>query len=307
MRRFNLFLLALFLLIAVPYYWLLLDNRPGSGPPKPVHIADLRALADSMPGPRPGAMDGEVAGYRSVPRNLFAAGAGLKREPVAVLAWQLHASDGSTVVIDSGLAAPDAAAMGMAHTNPEGQARIERALRSAKLVLFTHEHPDHQAAALRLAGGIPAGARFNPGQLPPAELSAKLPWPAGAAPAASLSATAPQAVAPGVVVIPAPSSHTPGSQMIYVRMADGQEVLFTGDIATLRYSWQDLRARSHLVTQFLAPENRGEVYAWLKTIRQLKQEAPGLHVVPGHDITSLYPMQGHAPIARNQFRFELQQ
>lgn len=306
MRRLNVILLVLFLLIAVPYYWLLLDNRPGSGPAKPIRIADLRALADAMPGPRPGVMDGEVAAYRSLPRNLFAAGAGLKREPIAVLAWQLHAADGSSVVIDSGIAAQDATAMGMTKINPEGQARIERALRSAKLVLFTHEHPDHQGAALRMAGGLPAGARFNPGQLPQAELAAKLPWQAGAAPVANLSAAAPQAVAPGVVVIPAPASHTPGSQLIYVRMADGQEVLFTGDIATLRHSWQDLRARSHLVTQFLAPENRAEVYAWLKTIRQLKQEAPGLHVVPGHDITSLYPMLGHAPIARNQFRFELQ-
>lgn len=306
MRRFNLTLLALIVLFGAPFYWLLLDNRPGDGPPKPIHIAQLRQLANSVAGAKPDRLQGEVAAFRSLPRDLFAAGAGLKHEPITVLSYRLLAPDGTSVVIDSGIAAGDAQAMDMDQTNPEGQARIERALREASLVLFTHEHPDHLGAALRMGGGIPPKARFNSEQLPPAELAAKLPWPLGALPAPDLLGKTPIAVAPGVVVIPAPLSHTPGSQMIYVRFADGREVLFTGDIATLRFSWQELRARSRLVSRFFGAENRDEVYAWLKTIRQLKREAPGLAVIPGHDISTLYPLDGKDPVAASPFRFELQ-
>lgn len=306
MRRFNLIVLALIALVGLPYYWLLLDDRPGDKPPKPVHIAQLRQLAESLPGAKPAVLQGEVSAYRSLPRNLFAAGSGMAFEPITVLAFRLVRADGTSVVIDSGITENDAASMGMDDTNPQGQARITRALRAASLVLFTHEHPDHQGAALQLPGGIPAGARFNSGQLPTASLAKQLPWPPGARPAADLPGTAPVAVAPGVVVIPAPGSHTPGSQMIYVRMADGREVLFAGDIATLRVSWQEQRARSNLVTRLLAPENRIEVHAWLRTIARLRQEAPGLAVVAGHDISTLYPLAGKPPVAQSPFRFELQ-
>ena len=62
----------------------------------------------------------------------------------------------------------------------------------------------------------------------------------------TVQAGAPQAVAPGVVVIPAPS-HTLGSQMVFVKLADGREFLFAGDIATMASSWRELRARSRLI------------------------------------------------------------
>ena len=43
-RRFNRIVIALIVLIGLPYYWLLLDNRPGDAQPKPVSIEQLRAL-----------------------------------------------------------------------------------------------------------------------------------------------------------------------------------------------------------------------------------------------------------------------
>lgn len=56
----------------------------------------------------------------------------------------------------------------------------------------------------------------------------------------------------------------------------------------------------------MAPENRDEVYAWLQTIRQLKREAPDLAVIPGHDISTLYPAGDRPAIAQSPLRFELQ-
>lgn len=92
----------------------------------------------------------------------------------------------------------------------------------------------------------------------------------------------PHALAPGVVAIPA-ASHTPRTQMVFVRLANGDEYLFAGDVAPLARSWQAQRGRARLVSDWLLPEDRRATFAWLATIRALKREAPDLHVVPGYD------------------------
>ena len=128
-----------------------------------------------------------------------------------------------------------------------------------------------------------AKARFSPQQLPPSGDAAKLGWPGAPLPRPMLTGLAPQAVAPGVVVVPAPG-HSPGSQLIFVRLANGQELLFAGDVATMAISWQQLRARSRLLAHYLTDEDRPAVYSWLLTIRELASEAPKMLVVPGHDL-----------------------
>ena len=42
-RRLNWFLLAMLVLFGGPYYWLLIDNRPGDAAAKPVSITQLRS------------------------------------------------------------------------------------------------------------------------------------------------------------------------------------------------------------------------------------------------------------------------
>lgn len=303
LRRFNLFLLAMAVLIGIPFYWLMIDNRPGDAQPKPITITQLRQLAASLPGPAPSAVEYETAALRLLPRGLFAAGYGLKRHPIVINAYRLPVPGGKPIVIDSGLHPDDAAAMGIDNPIRSSQQVIERALKSAGMILFTHEHPDHMGALLRQGGPAMQAAWFNPGQLPAEPLAGTLSWPSGFTPRARITGNRPQAVAPGVVVIPAPS-HTPGSQMIFVRLGDGREFLFAGDIATLDASWQELRARSRLVSDFIAPEDRPEVYAWLRTIRQLKAEAPGLIVVPGHDTAQQREGEGWILVATRNFQFQ---
>lgn len=283
-RKLNIALLVLIAVIGLPWYWLLMDNRPGDAQPKPVGIAQLRQLAGTIPGPAPSAIEMEHVAGRLLPRDLFAAGHGLKRAYITVLAWRLPVQGGKPIVIDSGITAADSAAMGMFGFDAAAQARVDRALGAAGLILITHEHPDHMGALVRGGGeALGSAAWLNAGQLPPAVPARDLPWAGRTVPPPKIIGDAPQAVAPGVVVIPAPS-HTPGSQLIYVRLADGREALFAGDIASLAVNWQELRARSRLVGDWLAPEDRGEVFAWLKTIRALKAQAPGLLILPGHDV-----------------------
>jgi glyoxylase-like metal-dependent hydrolase (beta-lactamase superfamily II) len=283
MRKFNRFLLALLLLIGLPFYWLLVDNRPGDVPAKPVTIEQLRALAASLPGAAPSRVEVELVAYRRLPGTLFVAGSGFKRRAIGVMAFRLPVAGAAPIVIDSGLTGKAADEMGFERYLPAAQLRVQAALRKAGLVLFTHEHIDHQGGLVALADPAAfARTAFNAGQVAPAKWTDQLPWPAGARPKPRITGSVPVAVAPGVVAIPAPS-HTPGSQMIYVRLASGREVLFAGDIATLAENWEQLRARSRLVGDWIAPENRSEVYAWLRTIRMLKAQAPKLEVVPGHD------------------------
>ena len=300
-RKFSLILLILVVAIGVPYYWLLLENRPGDVEAKPISIVQLRQLAASVPGLSPQAIELELVAERSVPRTLFAAGNGMKRAAIGVMAWRLPVHGGRPIVIDTGLNAIDAKAMGMAKFWPERQAKVERALDEADLILATHEHPDHLGALARKGGpALASSAWLNAGQVPPSSYAASLAW-SDQPPQPRVAPGGPQAVAPGVVVIPAPS-HTPGSQLVYVRLADGREVLFAGDIATMAASWQELRARSRLVGDYLAPEDRNEVFAWLRTIRALKQQAPDMLIIPGHDFDWLIHDKAAKAIIRVGFQ-----
>lgn len=284
-RRLNWILLALLMLVGVPYYWLLVDNRPGDAAPKAVTIAQLRQLAGSLPGPKPSGVEMERVATRDVPGTLFVAGTGLKQRPIAVMAFRLPVTGGKPIVIDTGFTRADAEGMGIDTWSGEAQGRVDRTMAEAGLILITHEHPDH-------IGGLIGWAGNEAGFMAKAYGKQRMTTPQSAYVAEKLGLRInnadpvlerpPFAIAPGVVAIPAPS-HTPGSQIYFVQLAGGREYLFAGDIATMDESWKELRARSRLIGDFLAPEDRAAVFSWLRTIRALKQAAPGMVVVPGHD------------------------
>lgn len=282
-KRFNMFLIVAALLLGLPYYWLLIDNRAGDAQPKPLSIAELRQAAAALPGAAPERVELEQVAFRRLPGDLFAAGSGMKRRLIGVMAWRLPVAGKGPIMIDSGLDQAAAEAMGMEQFKPAAWQRVVASLNQASLILITHEHPDHLGGVVTLGKREVLGrVAFNGQQLPGNRWTDLLTWPAPPLPEPVVTGAAIKPVAPGVVVIPAPS-HTPGSQMVFVRLSDGREFLFAGDIATMAQSWQEQRARSRLIGDWLAPEDRGEVYAWLKTIRALKTAAPGLVVIPGHD------------------------
>ncbi len=286
-KRLNLILLALIALIGLPYYWLLLENSPGDAQPKPVSIAQLNQLAASIPGPAPTEIEMELAAFRRLPGNLVAAGSGLKRKLIGVMAFRLPVEGHGSIVIDGGITRSIAECMDMQVFDAGAQGRIDRALKSADLILLTREHPNNIGGVIALAGSkdgsnVTKAVRPGGGQTAFSGSRCEVNWPRGLNLKPVIAAGAPTAVAAGVVVIPAPS-HTPGSQMIFVRLANGRSYLFTGDIATLDKNWRELRAGSRLVGNFLAPENRSEIYSWLLTIQKLKREDPSLTIIPGHD------------------------
>lgn len=121
--------------------------------------------------------------------------------------------------------------------------RVQVALRGANLIVVTHEHHDHVAGVIH----TPALDLIAPKTvLTRAQVQTLLIQRSGRFPLGSsrLTQLTPRdaarylvidydqlyPLAPGMVLIKAPG-HTPGSQMVYVRLDSGQEVLLVGDIA----------------------------------------------------------------------------
>ncbi len=132
-RKLNVWLLALLLMTGIPYYWFLLDDGPADVRPHAVTIAQLRALASSIPGQRPISVQVETIGTRALPGNLLAAGAGLKRLPTAVRAYALTRSDAGPVLIDAGTSPEMAALHDVEAFDSDAQARIRQAQARASL------------------------------------------------------------------------------------------------------------------------------------------------------------------------------
>lgn len=256
-RKLNVVLLALLVLVAAPFAWLMLDASTGSVADKPVTIAQLRGLAASVPGVLPSDVRYEVIGHRYFVSDLLAAGSGLRPTRFVIRAYELAVPGAAPITIDRGMSrwlAQDNRVRGF---DPLAQAAVERATRAASVALVL-------APSLQHAGDATAMLMR------------------GAARAASDRSLAPYAVAPGVVVIPAIGMRH-GVRMIFVKLSNGHELLFTGDVAPVRASWQQLRPPARLITSVFLRDNRAEIAAWLRAVDSLRQAAPDLHVVSGHD------------------------
>lgn len=255
--RFTHWLLLALILILVPFWWLLIDTDRGTARAKPVHIDALRALASAMPGSAPTDVTYTLLGSRYAVGDYFAAGIGLKRRSMAMIAWSLPVPGKGPIMIDPGVS-PAPADIGIADFDRSRLEQVTVAAQGASLVLQTQ--------------GI-------------------APWHG--------SLVTARAVAPGVVVIPAPG-YVPGARLVFVRLADGREFLFAGNIAALSENWSQLRARSRLAARWGPPQNSSETYAWLRTIEQLRREAPRLVVVPGHDYAWLSRQRKYGSISPAQ-------
>jgi glyoxylase-like metal-dependent hydrolase (beta-lactamase superfamily II) len=84
-----------------------------------------------------------------------------------------------------------------------------------------------------------------------------------------------------VVIVPAPG-HTPGSIFVFIATTDGKRYLLIGDTA-----WQsegfDRPAEKPWLARRLVDDDPEKVRALLIRINQLKQQIPGLTIVPAHD------------------------
>ncbi|MFM9935595.1 MAG: hypothetical protein ACKVOL_05285 [Novosphingobium sp.] len=278
--------LLLILLVAVPYYWLLIDAGPTSAPPLAVDIAQLRADAARLTGPRPTAVEYAVIATETRPGTMLVAGGGLKAEETAILVWHVIAPGGDTV-IDAGLTSDQAVASGFSSYQAAQQATVDGWLQSARHVLFTSEQIEHIGGLVSVipqVGDVRAKVLGNAaqidaiGQLQPASAPALPP------PVQALSGPPGYAaVAPGISAMRSPG-HLPGSQMIYVQLQDGREFLFTGDTAPMRRNvlWQ--RPQSRYLAEWTGSEDRAATTGWVKGLARLEARERNLTLVYGQDL-----------------------
>lgn len=114
-------------------------------------------------------------------------------------------------------------------------ATVAQAVQQAKLVLITHEHGDHVANAIRLTDNSispktiltkpQADVLINDPQMPEIKLDKDK---SKQYIIADFNSVLP--VAPGVVLIKAPG-HTNGEIMVYAKLENGREFIFTGDVS----------------------------------------------------------------------------
>lgn len=301
-RRINILLMILLVFVGAPVWYLFIDSSPWSSKPARLDIAAARQLVAAAPGQKPDKVAFELIGFRSAAGNLLAAGSGFRPQLVGVTAYRLDVPGAPPIVIETGLTPAYALELGIDNFDSVAQTRVDDSLRTASLILVTHEHADHLgglAAITAKPGGaaIAAKARLNRFQVPGGQGTPTLPWASGLKIPATITQDRPQLVAPGVVVIPTPG-HTPGSQIIYVQLANGTELLFVGDTAPREVSWLERRPPARLLTDFTVPQDRVALIGWLNALHDLNRTEPRLHLIPGHDLDWLIDPGNKTPLVQ---------
>ncbi|HKC49729.1 MAG TPA: MBL fold metallo-hydrolase [Myxococcota bacterium] len=274
--------------------WYLLGRTPV--PEKSDYALDLnevRRLAGALPGDPPLRVNHEQVAVASLPKGaVFAAESPLAMfsfmtpHPMSHGAYQVVYPGGGFLMIDSAFDADMLKKMSKdAPFSSDAWTAIQRGLAGASHIVITHEHADH-------IGGI---ARFPEPEklvgrvlLTEEQLDNAAMMKAAQVPESLQKAVTPlvydkyYAVAPGVVLVKAPG-HTPGSQMIYVRLAGGKELLFLGDVAWHMDQIRQLWYRPRLVTDYFIHENRAQVMAEFRTLHDLAEREP-IQLVVSHDV-----------------------
>ena len=294
--------IVLFLAVvgAAAYYWLIVD---GSGPwgdgTYAIDLAEVRSLANSIQNDKPSEIRVErIAGFK-MPFTAMIAGESWNEVDVPVYSYQVVYPGAATVVIDTAIDGVQAAKDKDPTFDAAAYARMQTAMTAASNIVITHEHPDHIGgitAAPNLTAILPQ-IRLTKEQVDHPEKMFGLKFPEGALTGYTpLTYDKYHVLAPGVVLIKAPG-HTPGSQLVFVQLANGKEYLFLGDVAWRFENVERVRTRARLVSWWFLGEDRDAVMTELAELKRLHDAEPNLIMVPGHDVKHMEALTAQVAFA----------
>jgi glyoxylase-like metal-dependent hydrolase (beta-lactamase superfamily II) len=201
-------------------------------------INAIRQMATTIPGAKPLRVNVIKFAESRRTKNFSVKGAPKDPSIQARTAFQIVYRDG-TVMLDSGMDLQVHKFFGRGVEEPyfPDQAKeVERAVRAAKSIIVTHEHGDHVAGVLRSPNFAELAPKtvltktqvqtlLTEPQMPEIKITPDI-----AKRFIVIDYDQYYSFAPGIVLIKAPG-HTPGSQMVYVALDSGKELVFAGDVA----------------------------------------------------------------------------
>ena len=251
-------------------------------------LTHIRAAAKAVPGPLPIRINFIKIAESHRPLSDIIVGGSQQDYVSARTAFQV-VFPGGWVMIDSGMDEAVHKFFGFGRVEPywaDRNAILQQALTAAKLIVITHEHGDHVAGVIRTDAREEIAAKTlltraqvktltTYPQMPEIRLTPEL---ARSYIVVDYESYLP--VAPGIVLIKAPG-HTPGHQMVYVRLASEREYLFIGDVGWTLDNVKQLKLRPEASMRRIgesAPALMFEL-TWTKEV----MDREGLIVIPSHD------------------------
>ncbi|MCY3729828.1 MAG: MBL fold metallo-hydrolase [Rhodospirillaceae bacterium] len=250
-------------------------------------LVQVRAASNAVPGARPTELNFIKIAESHRTYAVVVEGGDDTPFVSARTAFQAVYPDGS-VMIDAGMDEAVHRFYGFGREEPYWPARnetVQTALRQANLIVVTHEHGDHVAGVLRSPhrDEIAPKTLLTRAQVETLTRAPQLP---------EIRLTEEQAadyiivdyetllpVGPGIVLIRSPG-HTPGHQMVYIRLAGGAEYLLIGDIGWSIDNVTELKLRPEATMRRIGedPQALMSQLTWLQGVVE-----QGVHVVPSHD------------------------
>jgi len=251
-------------------------------------LAKVRAAARTVPGPLATTINFIKIAESHRPFSEIIDGGSQQEFVSARTAFQVVFPGGS-VMIDSGMDETVHKFFGFGREEPywpERNALLKQALKAARLIVITHEHGDHVAGVIRsdVREELAAKTLLTRAQIQTLTTYPQMPeirlTPEMARSYIAIDYESYLPVGPGMVLIKAPG-HTPGHQMVYVRLASEREYLFIGDVGWTLDNVTQLKLRPEATMRRIG-ESAPALMFELNWIKQVA-EHDGLIVIPSHD------------------------
>ena len=251
-------------------------------------LARVRAASATIPGALPTRINYLKIAESHRPMTDIIEGGSQANYISARTAFQVVYPSGS-VMVDSGMDQAVHKFFGFGREEPfwpERNAAVQQALKQASLIVITHEHGDHVAGVIRSDARkeIAAKTLLTREQVRTLTLYPQMPeirlTPELARDYIVVDYDTYLPVAPGMVLIKAPG-HTPGHQMVYVRLDSGREYLLIGDVGWTLDNVSQLKLRPAATIRRISEDASALMHQlrWIKSV----MEQDRLVVIPSHD------------------------